>query len=566
MNLIVQQLKKINWVLIIFLLLASVIRLWSLGNIPAHPTPDEAALGYNAYSIIKTGRDEYGQRLPLIFKSFGDYKPGLYVYLTIPSILILGLNEFAVRLPSALVGILIVFLVYKIINLLFYEEFHIFKKILTMGHLGAFVAALNPWLIYFSRGAWEANVSLALTLLGIYYFVTSLNNKPVSLIFATTFFALAPLTYQGGKLSSLIVLLLLVGVYWKRFVSVGKKYLVFSFVVGLLISLPIILSIFSTKVGRLNILSIFSYPRPVEQLQKLLDQGKEEVGSLSYYIFHSESVNFFRAILGRLFNHFSGRYLFFDGDWQNPKYSAPNSGVLLIGDILILSIGFWFFFKYKFSREKLFIFLWLLFAPLPAILSRDQVQSVRALNTSVPLVIFLTFGLYAIVSSIKNIKQRISQFLFVVVILSVYFLGLTYFLDSYFVHLPKHDAKDRYYGYKQVVEVLRPIEKDYKTIIFQQSYDQPYIYFLFFDKYDPEKYQKQAKLLDSEYGNVGLVEKLDNIQFKFLSWPVSEEKGALVVVDGITAPREMIGDNFKLISHIGYPDGKNTAFNIVEVE
>ena len=67
---------------------------------------DEAALGYNAYSISQTLRDEYGQFMPLIFKSFGDYKPGLYVYLAVPFVTIFGLNEISVRLPSIILGAL----------------------------------------------------------------------------------------------------------------------------------------------------------------------------------------------------------------------------------------------------------------------------------------------------------------------------------------------------------------------------------------------------------------------------------------------------------------------------
>src|SRR3990170_6052123 len=99
-------LKKYSIILIV--LIAAVLRLWKLDNIPPHLTPDEAALGYNAYSILKTGKDEYGEFLPIIFKSFGDYKPGLYVYLTVPFVAFFGLNEYTVRLPSAIFGIIAV--------------------------------------------------------------------------------------------------------------------------------------------------------------------------------------------------------------------------------------------------------------------------------------------------------------------------------------------------------------------------------------------------------------------------------------------------------------------------
>ena len=83
--------------LVIFII-SFVIRYISIQTTPL--LWDEASLGYNAYSILKTGRDEYGTFLPIIFKSFGDYKPGLYVYLCLPFVYILGLNELSVRLPS----------------------------------------------------------------------------------------------------------------------------------------------------------------------------------------------------------------------------------------------------------------------------------------------------------------------------------------------------------------------------------------------------------------------------------------------------------------------------------
>src|SRR3990172_7308426 len=105
-----------NWVLLIILLMAAFLRLWNLGSIPPGLTPDEASLGYNAYSILKTGRDEYGELMPIVFKSFGDYKAGLYVYLTVPFVALLGLTEFAIRLPSAVAGVTAVWLVYKIVN------------------------------------------------------------------------------------------------------------------------------------------------------------------------------------------------------------------------------------------------------------------------------------------------------------------------------------------------------------------------------------------------------------------------------------------------------------------
>ena len=70
-----------------------------------------------------TGKDEYGNFLPLNLKSFGDYKPALYAYLEIPFIAILGLNELSVRLPSVLAGVGIVFLTFLLLIALMLSSF-----------------------------------------------------------------------------------------------------------------------------------------------------------------------------------------------------------------------------------------------------------------------------------------------------------------------------------------------------------------------------------------------------------------------------------------------------------
>src|SRR5260221_14138646 len=96
-------------IILLILLAALFLRLYKIDTNPPGLTPDEASLGYNAYSILKTGRDEYGTLLPVIFKSFGDYKPGLYVYLAVPAVATFGLNETAVRLPSVIAGVFTVY-------------------------------------------------------------------------------------------------------------------------------------------------------------------------------------------------------------------------------------------------------------------------------------------------------------------------------------------------------------------------------------------------------------------------------------------------------------------------
>ncbi len=505
-----------NWILIGILLLAAALRLWNLSNVPPHLTPDEAALGYNAYSILKTGRDEFGQLFPIIFKSFGDYKPGLYIYLTVPSVAVFGLNEFAVRFPSALAGVIAVWLIYLIVRLLFTKN-----KRLAM--ISAFIMAVTPWSIHFSRGAWEANVSLSLTLAGIYFFLKSLQ-KPKLLILSSLSFSLTLLTYHGAGLSTGIVILILLLLYWKKMFRFKRIILALSVAAGLLISLPVILSLFRGQIG----------------------------GFVAY-----NSLNDARVIVGHWFNHFSGRFLFFEGDWASPRHSVPYQGMLLLSDLVLLICGFVVLVKKRLKKEVVFIWLWLILAPLPAILSRDPVQAVSAMNMVVPLIIILLFGLDNILRRSKLIKYGFSL---------IFLLSFVYYLDAYFVHLPKHNGEYWNYGYKQAVEYITPIQDKYEKIIFLQSYDQPYIFFLFYQKYDPLKYQSGAHFV-SEGLDVGLVDKLDNIEFEEFSWPhATGQKGTLVIGDNISIPENYGETNYTLLKEIKYPDNYKIAFRIVEVK
>src|SRR3989344_1914413 len=102
---------KNKYLLFIFLL-ALFLRVWQLGTVPDGFHIDEVKVGWNAYSILKTGLDDRGNSLALYYNSFGDFRPTGIFYITIPSILLFGKNEFAVRFPSALLGALTVFPLY----------------------------------------------------------------------------------------------------------------------------------------------------------------------------------------------------------------------------------------------------------------------------------------------------------------------------------------------------------------------------------------------------------------------------------------------------------------------
>jgi len=117
--------KKIFWTILV---LAFILRFYKLGEIPLSLDWDENSNAYNAYSILKTGRDEYGNFLPITNRSFDDYKPPLYMYLNVVTVAIFGLTPFAARLPSAFFGFLTVPAMYFLARKIFEKALRIKKE------------------------------------------------------------------------------------------------------------------------------------------------------------------------------------------------------------------------------------------------------------------------------------------------------------------------------------------------------------------------------------------------------------------------------------------------------
>ena len=105
--------KPSRFILFVVVVVAFVLRVYGIGNDPPALSWDEVSIGYNAYSILRTGADEHGRMFPIdAFKAYGDYKPPIPIYLTVPSVFLFGLSEFAVRVPVAIMGTLTVLLSY----------------------------------------------------------------------------------------------------------------------------------------------------------------------------------------------------------------------------------------------------------------------------------------------------------------------------------------------------------------------------------------------------------------------------------------------------------------------
>src|SRR3989344_4133954 len=117
--------RRFLWLLILILGFAFFIRAYKVTSVPPSLSWDEVSIGYNAYSILKTGRDEHGRFLPIdTFVGYGDYKPPLAIYLTVPFVAVFGLTELAVRLPSVIAGTLAILLTYFLARELFRDKLY----------------------------------------------------------------------------------------------------------------------------------------------------------------------------------------------------------------------------------------------------------------------------------------------------------------------------------------------------------------------------------------------------------------------------------------------------------
>lgn len=470
------------------LLVASVLRLWNLQNIPPHLRNDEAALGYNVYSILNTGNDEHGEFLPIILQSFGDWKMGLYAYLTIPFIAILGLNELAIRLPSAFAGILAVLLIYNISLELFQKK--------RIAYISAFLLAISPLFMPFSRGAWEVNVSLTLTLAGIYFFLISLKKNNFFLLLSAIFFGLTLICSHGAKFSTPAILAILISVFFKQFKKIPRRIFLLSFLTIILFSIPVVLSFAQGKVTRLTTLSIFSYPQ-----------------------------DFTKAILSRWMSLYSIKTIFVKGD-LNPQHGAPDMGPFLLMDALFLLLGFVKMIRIGFTKQTFFILSLLFLLALPSALTIEKANFERVITLFIPFIIIEALGI-----NVFWEKARKKRWLLTVVI-ALYITNYIYFLDQYLIHGPKkNDAWQ--YGYKQIVEKVTPLQAKYQQIVVQQSLEQPYIFFLFYQKYDPEKYQKNVKEVfvpNKEDKDMGLVSRVENVQFVDIDWSIMKPASGMLYV------------------------------------
>jgi 4-amino-4-deoxy-L-arabinose transferase-like glycosyltransferase len=161
-------------ILSLLVFFAAFLRFYHISVNPPSLTWDEAAWGYNAYTLGIDGKDEFGKFLPVDFlESFGDFKPPVYAYAALLPVKIFGLNEFSTRFPSAFFGTLTVWITYFLVKEIFFESKRKFHYALWT----VFLLTISPWHINLSRAAFEANVASFFLIVGVWQFILGVRKK-----------------------------------------------------------------------------------------------------------------------------------------------------------------------------------------------------------------------------------------------------------------------------------------------------------------------------------------------------------------------------------------------------
>lgn len=541
--------------LILIVLLGAVLRFAYLSQMPPSLNWDEISHGYNAYSILKTGKDEWGQFLPVAnFRAYGDYPLPLNLYLTIPFEVVFGLTQTAIRLPHALLGTLTIISVYFLVVGL--------TKNKKMGLLAGFLAAIDPWLLFPSRAVFQSNLSVFLLISAFALFFNREKNKwflPITfLLLGLTLFS-----YHSTRIFTPIILIVLVFVYRNEFlkrIRERKSEAIISLVFALLFFVPLPFILLNPAARARSGVVFIIDQGAINQIENARATSKSPFKQLLY----NKATYFGEKFFGNYFTYLTPNFLFLKGGTQY-QFSVPNQGLLYLVSSPFFYLGLLLLIK-KAVKDKDYRFLlfWLILSPIPAAITQDQSAVIRA-TTMLPIPeILVAIGFYEVIKKIQKYE---------VLAVCGFVIILIFSMENY-LGIYSHDYRTNYswswqYGYEQIVNYSEDNYSKFDQIIVTKAYGEPHEYFLFFMKYDPAKYMNDPNLIRFYQSNWYWVDHFDKFWF-VNDWQVKDlvteskhkidcmSKKCLIITTPNNAPR-----GFKKIDEVKFLDNK-TAFEMWE--
>lgn len=469
-----------RWTFIGIVVLALFLRVYRVTSVPPSPYWEEAALGYDAYSILKTGKDYHGNAFPLLaFSSFGDYKPSLYFYAIVPFIHLFGLDVLAVRMPSILAGVGIVVVLYFLAKALWNER---------IGLLAAIIYAIQPWSVQISRVGFETNLATFFIVLGLWAMVKA-RKYPWFLLLGAVSMGLSLYAYHSARIVAPL-LGIGVGMLWFKEYWKDRKACVVAFVTACVMLSPIAWYVRSPIIAqRAAETSIFSLLQPIIESNTLRDQ---DGGGVVSKLIHHRVMVFGYLFATKYFAQFSPNFLFLYGD-DNIRHGTQEFGVLYHWEIVTVLVGLYLIMEKK-KREYWLILLWIGLASIPAALTTVSPHTLRFLIASPAFALLSAIGGMRVLEGVLHTKPVILRgVLFFVLTIWVLF-DLTIYLHYYFSHYASASARNWQYGYRELISALEKNRKPDQKVFITREQGRPSIYYLFFTAYDPKSVQEYDRI------------------------------------------------------------------------
>jgi 4-amino-4-deoxy-L-arabinose transferase-like glycosyltransferase len=448
---------KNKWLLLgAIVLLAGILRLTGLAAYPAGFTPDEAAFGYNAYSLLLTGKDEWGipfWQLPYDnLRSFGDYKMPLYAFMAVPSVAAYGLNEFSVRLPDAVIGTLAVVVVFILCRFL--------KLSHSVSLLSSLLLALSPWAVPLSRGAFEANLITFFLPLGLCLFFCRRYSLSAVICSLTLY------SYHSARVIVPLALLGLYLIYRPRLNRLITK----SLIILVILCIPVGYSLAFSNSRAVDV-SIF---RPDDNWASIARLMINKISHTSLVFLHN------------YLSYFSFRFLFVSGPGEATYGMLPGNGVLYAIQLPFLLIFLYLIISSK-NKFYYYLLLLLLISPIPAAMTKGP--GFAANRTAFMLIPLSIMTIVGFVKTLDLAASRTFRHLITILafLLTVSAFGM--YINRYLKTSPLVHPGAMGYGWQPVVDYLKRVNRDYPAIRISRSLSEPHIFLAFYDRIPPWIYQ-----------------------------------------------------------------------------
>lgn len=490
--------KKLFALLILITLFGGFLRFHDNTINPPSLNIDEVAYGYSAYSILKTGKDEWGKFLPLTFESVGDYKSPVLIYLLVPSIALFGLNEFGVRFTTVLVGTLSIPVFFLLLSTLLKNS--------KVALIGSALLSISPWHIYYSRYASDSLMGVFILMIGVWFFQKMLEKGGVWIFMSAFTLVLSMYTYHSEKFFVPLFIAGLLIINLKK-VKQCKLNISFFLLISLFLLLPLIyISLFGSANKRAGMVFLsvdIDYTRYV-----ILDHLHREGEDFLLFFFW----------IKRYLNYFQPDFLFFTG-LNMVSSGMLGLGVLYLFELPWLVLGIVALFKNK-VLNRWVIILWVLLGIIPAALTNNEQNTGRSLLILPALLAIIAIGADIFIRFIYSLKNRCLKIGIALIYSAFILIFLIHAFLVFTVHFPQMRGEDFMEGTKQSVEYALKHQAEYEEIIFDpyrgiykpNIFSVPYLYVLFYSKYDPAKYQSELKRTRNEFYS------FDKFTFRKINW------------------------------------------------